>query len=240
MKQKQVLEIIYEGKTVKVKKSWLMRVLHKIFRVNRKQKDRLFLKVFSEKKALLELYNAVNHSDYTNADELVITTLEDAVYMGMKKDCSFLIGNYLNLYEHQSTFNPNMPLRGLLYFAGVLQGFLAVSQENIYGEKLIKIPTPKYIVFYNGTDAYEDRVELKLSDAFEHPDGCMEFTAVMLNINLGHNKAIMNQCKLLEEYATFIEQIRVFQGEGFELDEAIDMASEYCMEHDVLREFLIG
>lgn len=108
MKQKQVLEIIYEGKTVKVKKSWLMRILRKIFRVNRKQKDRLFLKVFSEKKALLELYNAVNHSDYTNADELVITTLEDAVYMGMKNDCSFLIGNYLNLYEHQSTFNPNM------------------------------------------------------------------------------------------------------------------------------------
>ncbi|MDD3402885.1 MAG: hypothetical protein PHQ72_05955 [Hespellia sp.] len=114
-----------------------------------------------------------------------------------------------------------------------------MSQENIYGEKLIKIPTPKYIVFYNGTDACEDRVELRLSDAFEHPDGCMEFTAVMLNINLGHNKVIMNQCKLLEEYATFIEQIRVFQGEGFELDEAIDMASEYCIEHDVLREFLL-
>lgn len=101
------------------------------------------------------------------------------------------------------------------------------------------IPTPQFIVFYNGTDAADDRVELKLSDAFETPGGYMEFTALMLNINLGHNKAIMNQCKLLEEYATFIEQIRSFQRDGYELEDAIDAASRYCIEHDVLREFLL-
>lgn len=108
MKQKQILEIIYEDRTIKVKKPWFLKILRKIFRVNRKHKDRLFIKLFNDKKALLELYNAVNQSDYTDADELMITTLEDAVYMGMKNDCSFLVGNYLNLYEHQSTFNPNM------------------------------------------------------------------------------------------------------------------------------------
>lgn len=239
MKQKQILEIIYEDRTIKVKQSWFLKILRKIFRVNRKHKDRLFIKLFSDKKALLELYNAVNQSDYTDADELMITTLEDAVYMGMKNDCSFLVGNYLNLYEHQSTFNPNMPLRGLLYFAGLLQGFLAVNQVDIYGEKLVKIPTPKYVVFYNGTDTMEDRVELKLSDAFEVPGGCMEFTAIMLNINLGHNHKMMNQCKLLGEYATFIEQIRGFQRSGYELEDAVDAASEYCIEHDVLKDFLL-
>ncbi|MDD2978644.1 MAG: hypothetical protein PHN80_01595 [Hespellia sp.] len=239
MKQKQVLEMIYEGKVIKVKRTWLTNFMRRIFRVNHKHKDQLFIKLFSDKKALLELYNAVNHSSYTNPDELMITTLEDAVYMGMKNDCSFLIGNYLNLYEHQSTFNPNMPLRGLIYFASVLQGFLAVSQADLYGKKLIKIPTPKYIVFYNGGDDIKDSVELKLSDAFENPDGCMEFTAVMLNINLGHNKRLMNQCKLLEEYATFIEQIRIFQRKGYALEEAIDAASAYCIDHNVLKEFLL-
>ncbi|SHJ47905.1 RpnC/YadD family protein [Hespellia stercorisuis] len=239
MKQKQVLEIIYDDKTVKVRRSWFTNFLYRIFRINRKHKDRLFIKVFSDKNELLKLYNAVNHSCYTNAKDLIITTLEDAVYMGMKNDCSFLIGNYLNLYEHQSTFNPNMPLRGLLYFAGVLQGYLAVNQMDIYGENLIKIPTPKYVVFYNGTDTIADRVEMKLSDAFENPGGCMEFTAVMLNINLGHNKKIMEQCRLLEEYAIFIEQIRGFQNKGYDLEDAIDVASEYCIEHDVLKKFLL-
>lgn len=85
--------------------------------VNREYKDRLFKLVFREKKDLLELYNAINDTEYDNLDDIEINTLEDVVYMGMKNDISFLVTDVLNLYEHQSTFSPNLPLRGLLYFA---------------------------------------------------------------------------------------------------------------------------
>jgi len=85
--------------------------------VKRTYKDRLFRVVFRDKKDLLSLYNAINETCYTNLDDLEIRILEDAVYLGYKNDLSFLISNTLNLYEHQSSTNPNMPLRGLIYFA---------------------------------------------------------------------------------------------------------------------------
>lgn len=243
MKQKQVLEVIYNGNKVKVKRSRLITILRKLFRTNRKHKDRLFIKLFSDKASLLELYNAVNSSHYENPDELMITTLEDAVYMGMKNDCSFLIGNCLNLYEHQSTFNPNMPLRGFLYFASIIQGIIAVDTEGgnsrIYGPEVIKLPTPRYIVFYNGTEEIPDRCEMRLSDSFETSGGCMEFTALMLNINLGHNKKIMEQCRQLEEYSLFIDRIRYYKSNGYADEEAIDSASRDCIEKNILREFLL-
>lgn len=239
MKQKQVLEIIYEGKKIHVRRSWLRWMKQRIFRTNRQHKDRLFILLFRDPKALLELYNAINDSHYTNPDDLIITTMEDAVYLGMKNDCSFLIGNYLNLYEHQSTFNPNMPLRGFLYFAGAIQGYLAMNNADLYSSTLVKIPTPRYIVFYNGNSDYPDSSELHLSDAFETNDGCMEFTARMLNINLGHNQTLMEHCKLLEEYAIFIDKIRWYQSQGYVTEQAIDNACKYCIENDILKDFLL-
>ncbi|MDD3340393.1 MAG: hypothetical protein PHS82_16255 [Lachnospiraceae bacterium] len=239
MKQKQSLEIIYEGKKITTNRSMIRQAFQKIFHTNRKHKDRLFIRLFSEPKALLQLYNAINHSDYTNPDDLIITTLEDAVYLGMKNDCSFLIGSYLNLYEHQSTFNPNMPLRGLLYYARAMQGYLAVNEIDIYSSSLVKIPTPKYIVFYNGTKDYPDAQTLNLSDAFQTPGGCAEFSALMLNINLGHNQELMKQCRTLEEYAVFIDKIREFQHIKATIEEAIDAAADYCIEHNILKTFLL-
>ena len=81
----------------------IVRIL-KRFTVNRKHKDRLFQRVFADKKDLLDLYNAINGTDYTDPDELEITTLEDVIYMSMKNDMSFIVSSTLNLYEHQSTF----------------------------------------------------------------------------------------------------------------------------------------
>ena len=142
--------------------------------VNRKYKDHLFRMIFQDKKDLLELYNAVNNSSYTDPEELTITTLRDVIFLGMKNDLSFLIGSQLNLYEHQSTWNENMPLRGLFYFSDMLRGYVEEHNLNIYKEKRIELPTPKYIVFYNGEDNYPDQVELKLSDAFpeEERESC--------------------------------------------------------------------
>lgn len=115
--------------------------------VRRNFKDSLFRMVFQEKEELLSLYNAVNDSHYTNADDLVINTLEDVVYMGIKNDVSFLLCNYLNLYEAQSTYNPNMPLRGFLYFGEVIKGLIELNHLDIYAGKLQKLPMPRFLVF---------------------------------------------------------------------------------------------
>ena len=152
--------------------------------INRKHKDRLFCSIFKEKKELLSLYNAINETNYTDEELLTVNTLDNAIYMTMKNDISFLIYGILNLYEHQSTWNPNMPLRDFLYVAQQIKIMIDENEWDIYGSKLVKIPTPQAIVFYNGKEYQPERQILKLSDAFEKMDrkGCMEFECVVLNL----------------------------------------------------------
>ena len=119
-------------------------------KVRRDHKDTLFRMIFSTRENLLSLYNAVNHSHYTDAKELEIVTLENAVYMNMKNDQAFLLDMQLNLYEHQSTYNPNMPLRDLFYISSEYQKL--VDKKSLYSSVLQKIPAPQFIVFYNGTE----------------------------------------------------------------------------------------
>ena len=157
-------------------------------KANRAHKDRLFRLIFREKKDLLSLYNAVNRSHYQNPDELEVRTLKDVLYLSMKNDLAFLIKNELNLYEAQSTFNPNMPLRGLSYFSRLYQGYVESRKLDVYSSGKIILPAPRYIVFYNGRKDLEDQVELRLSDSFETADGeepFLECRALMLNINFG-------------------------------------------------------
>lgn len=125
---------------------------------NRNYKDTMFRILFRDKDKLLSLYNAVNGTHYTDVENLRITTLENAIYMNMKNDLSFVFDFSLSIYEHQSTMNPNIPLRDLFYVSKVLQGL--TKDEDLYGSKEVKVPTPRFIVFYNGRE--ETPVCLKL------------------------------------------------------------------------------
>ena len=211
-------------------------------KVNRGYKDTLFrFLIGNNKENALSLYNAVNGSNYTNAEELEFTTLEDVIYMKMKNDVSFVFGYTLSLYEHQSSYNPNMPLRGLFYFADLYRQLISDS-ESLYGRKLIKIPTPKYIVFYNGPEGKqtEDKWKLKLSDAFEYPDneGDFEWTATMININSGKNELLKEKCKILNEYCIFVEKVKR-NHKKMSYAVAIDVAVEECIKENVLRDVLM-
>ena len=210
-------------------------------RVNRKYKDRLFRFLFRNKKDLLELYNAVRGSNYTNPDDLEIITLEDVIFMKMKNDLSFMIANRLNLYEHQSTYSPNMPVRGLLYFARQYEGLIAEQKDNVYGSKLIKLPTPEYVIFYNGTRKQEDRTTLYLSDSFKdgRGSGCLECRALMLNINRGHNQKLMDKCRRLWEYSEFIAEVNDNLAKGYSLKKAIGIAMDSCIDRGILEDILI-
>ena len=205
--------------------------------VQRNFKDTVFRMLFKEKKNLLNLYNALNRTTYTNTDDLEITTLENAVYMNYKNDISFVFDFELMLYEHQSTYNPNMPLRDLLYVSSVLHD--RVKNENLYSKKLIKIPTPQFVVFYNGVDSQPEQQILRLSDAFEKRQErpALELAVLVYNINLGHNQELLDTCCLLKEYAQYVEQVRTFAKE-MSFPEAVEQAVEHCIRNGILSDFL--
>jgi len=209
--------------------------------VKRKYKDILFRFVFREKVEILQLYNAINHTNHTNPDELNITTMEDVIYIGMKNDLSFLIANDLNLYEHQSTINNNMPLRGLLYLAKMYESYIETNNLNRYQNKLIKLPFPRFIVFYNGEEEMADTLYMRLSDAFEVKleEPAVECVARFININYGHNKELLDSCKRLHDYSYFVNCVRNYLKKGFARKEAVLFAVEECIEKGILKDVLV-
>ena len=209
--------------------------------VKRKYKDILFRYVFREKGEILQLYNAINQTNYTNENDLIVTTMEDVIYIGMKNDLSFVIANEMNLYEHQSTINKNMPLRGLIYFAKMYESYIMANKLNRFQKEMIKLPYPRYIVFYNGEQEIPEMLEMKLSDAFEKKDKkpAVECIARFININYGHNQELMNSCKRLHDYSYFIACVRKFLREGFGQKEAIARAIDECIENEILEDVLL-
>ena len=205
--------------------------------VYRNYKDRVFRLLFNNKTRLLELYNALNGSDYTNEEELIINTLENAVYMKMKNDVSFIVESNMCLYEHQSSFCPNMPLRGFFYFSDLYKKLL--KDVDLSVGKRIKIPAPKYIVFYNGQERDEEEFIQKLSESFEDDkEGCLELTVQTININRGHNGSLLKKSPTLYGYAYFVSLVRKNM-ESMELKEAVERAVDECIREDILRDFLL-
>ena len=205
--------------------------------VNRNYKDTVFRMLFSDRKNLLSLYNAISGAHYDNPEMLEIVTLENAIYMGMKNDLAFIIDTDLFLYEHQSTYNPNMPLRDLFYISSEYQKL--VDKKSLYSSILQKIPAPQFIVFYNGTEKRKDSWVNHLSEAFENLPGNpkLELEVLTININEGHNEELMEHCQTLKEYAKYVNCVRKYARE-LELNEAVKLAVDECIRNNILSEFL--
>lgn len=205
--------------------------------VNRCFKAQLFVMLFEDKKELLELYNAVTEKNYQDPEELTINTLENAIYMSMKNDLSFIIDLHLSLYEHQFTYSPNLPLRFLMYISDIYSEI--TREENLYGTRLIPIPTPQFVVFYNGEQEQPERWVLKLSDAYmvKEEEVSLEVKVLMLNINKGHNEGLLSACKTLREYAEYVFRVRK-KAKEMELEEAVEQAITECIREGILAEFL--
>lgn len=208
-------------------------------KVNRKYKDTVFRLLFGKNKGeLLGLYNAVNGSNYTNPDELTINTLEDAIYVSMRNDVSFVFQDELSLYEHQSTLNPNLPLRDLFYVSDLLQEMTA--DMNIYGSRRLMIPVPVFYVFYNGDEDLGSVSEYKLSDLFTNQDRTpgLELIVRIININDRQNNKILKNCKTLQEYAKLIAMIRDYR-KTMSISKSVTKAVDDCIEQGILRDFLL-
>lgn len=209
--------------------------------VNQKYKDTFFRILFRDKKALLSLYNALNDSHYEKEEELEIVTLEGCVYMGMKNDLAFILDYHLYLYEHQSTVNPNLPLRDLFYVSQEYQKLLEEQSKSLYSSVGVRIPALRFVVFYNGRASQPERQILKLSDLYQYQEEnpMLELQVLMLNINHGHNEWLKEKCTTLKEYMEYVERVRYYTDERkLELSEAVNKAVEECIQEGILEEFL--
>ncbi len=204
----------------------------------RNYKSTIFEMIYNKnKRERLELYNALNGTNYDNPEELEITTLENAIYLSSHNDVSFLLDSRLMLYEHQSTYSPNLPLRLLHYISDLYSKLM--KDKNMYGTKRVMLPTPKFFIFYNGEDEIPDRLEMKLSESYLISDSqpALELTAVMLNINKGHNQELLDSCKTLRDYAEYTDRVRRYT-KMMELEDAVERAITECIKECVLAGFL--
>ena len=204
---------------------------------NRNYKSTVFAMLFGDRERLLRLYNAISGKNYQDPEALEINTLENAIYMGMKNDLSFLIDDRLSLYEHQSTVNPNMPLRFFFYISDLYSGMTV--EENLYSSRALSIPAPCFVIFYNGAEPQPDRKVLRLSDLYtvKPKEAQLELTAVLLNINRNHNRELMEACRDLKDYAEYVDRVRKYAREQ-PLAEAVECAITECIRGGILKEFL--
>lgn len=224
--------------------SWdhfMERLRNSVFRPKRQVKDIVFRLIFgNNKEALLQLYNALNKTKYTDPNALRIVTLDNAIYISMKNDLAFLLVGTINMYEHQSTVNPNMPVRFMIYLAQEYQMLVESASSSLYGNKLIPLPTPQCVVFYNGTEETPDEYELRLSSAFCNQDvePAAEVIVRVVNINYGHNEYLMQGCELMSQYAEFVEITRKYALLYDDREEAMNAAIDYCIAHGILEDIL--
>ena len=228
----------------------------------RNYKDTVFKMLFNNKLYLLELYNAINGTSYTNPDDLEITTLEGETYLKMKNDLSFIIDFELNLFEHQASKCPNIPLRDLYYVAATYRDM--IPQEKTYSSNPVRIPAPRFYMFYNGVSDMEDTVTYRLSELFQRPveDPSIELVVTCLNVNEGHNKELMEACQTLNGYSKFVSKVRKYREKSITkydathstpvklladnsevmkgiLAAAINTAMDECIKEDILKSFFI-
>ena len=220
---------------------------------NREYKSDVISMMLQIPEYALDVYNAMNDSVYTDPDMIQIMRLENGISLSVRNDASFFISNYLNLYEHQSTYSPNAPLRFLIYLTNLLKK--TIRKRDLYGRKRVQIATPHFAVFYNGTEKRPEKEVLKLSDAFIHQTDTpeIELTVTVYNINPNNNTQLLEKSEVLRSYMIFVNRVREnlehqkkiaqnapeYDEAAYEeeLEVAINEAIDYCVKHHIMEEF---
>ena len=206
---------------------------------NREYKSDVFSMLMEDKANALDVYNALNGSDYVDPEEVEIVQLEKGVSLSIRNDASFIIDMNISFYEHQSTYNPNMPLRFAIYFMNAIEDWIKQKKKDLFSPNQISIPTPYFVVFYNGREKRPEYEEMRLSDAFCHKtdDPQMELICKVYNINPNNNQGLKRKSVVLDGYTYFVEKVRANQKKKMNLEEALDDAIEDCINHHILEDF---
>ena len=206
---------------------------------NREYKSDVFSMLMEDKTNALEVYNALNGSDYTDPEEIELVHLEKGVSLSIRNDASYIIDMNFSFYEHQSTYNRNMPLRSMIYFVNALDDWLKENEHDLFGRKRIMIPTPHFVVFYNGVEKRPEYEEMRLSQSFYHQmtEPEIELVCKAYNINPQNNQELKSKSTVLNGYTYFVEKVRDYQKKKMSLSEAIDAAIEDCIQNHILEDF---
>jgi predicted transposase YdaD len=208
---------------------------------NRRHTDSVFTKLFSDKRILLELYNALKGTSYGIDTEIRMANLDNVLFMGRKNDIAFIMeGRIVVLIEHQSTLNWNMPLRMLIYATKIYE--ILAGPKGLFRTDMMKSPRPEFIVLYNGEDEFPDRHVMKLSDMYVEPcDECigtLDLPVKVFNINKGHNEELASRSENLRGYEIFVYLVRGYVKAGMDRDSALKQAVDDCIRQNVLKKFL--
>ena len=206
---------------------------------NREYKSDVFSMLMEDKANALEVYNALNGSAFTDPEVVEIVQLENGVSLSIRNDASYIIDMNFCLYEHQSTYNRNMPLRSMIYFVNALDDWLKENGHDLFGRKRIMIPTPHFVVFYNGVEKRQEYEEMRLSQSFYHQmeEPEIELVCKAYNINPQNNQELKRKSTVLAGYTYFVEKVRENQKKNMSLAEAIDAAIEDCIQNHILEDF---
>lgn len=201
---------------------------------NREYKSDVFSMLMQVPEYALDVYNALNGSNYNDPSLVEMKTLDKCISLTIRNDAAFIIDMNLSIYEHQSSYNPNIPLRILIYLADILKPI--IKQRDIYSRKKITIPTPNFVVFYNGIEERPRKEIQRLSDLYNHGEEIsLELMCTVYNINPGHNDDIRKKSEVLDGYTVFVEKVREYL--VMEDEEAVSHAVDYCIENGVLVDF---
>ena len=203
---------------------------------NREVKSDVFSMLMEDKKNALEVFNILNGSDYQDPELVEIKTLEKGISLTIRNDAAFIIDMNLNIYEHQSTYNPNMPTRALIYVAEIIKEI--ITNTDLFSRSKVLLPTPRFVVFYNGKERRPEEEELRLSDLFQNPTDNPELELIckVYNINSEKFPNVLDRCSVLKEYTEFIDKVREFELAG--CSKPIESAIDWCVGHHILEQFL--
>ena len=206
---------------------------------NKKIRDTLFCKYVGTEENLLAISNAIRGTHHTDASGIQINTLKGSFYSNLKNDISFILDTLIMmLIEHQTTLNPNMPLRLLSYVDELFRLYLEPEKRKIYSTELIKLPAPEFYVFYDGDDTSFERKVLRLSDGFKAPSDRLELIVHVSNLATGQNEDLKKICTPLRESSIFSNQYKLLRKQGLAIDEAVRDTIRYCIDHNVMKYYL--
>ena len=206
---------------------------------NPKVRDTVFCKYMSTGDHLLALLNAIKDTSYTDPSGITINTLSGSFYSNIKNDISFMLDTLIMmLIEHQTTINPNMPIRMLEYVAELFRRYMEPEKRKVYGSELITLPAPEFYVFYDGDDTSFEHQTLRLSDAFMAPSDKLELIVNVYNLADGMNEDLKERCRPLNEYSIFSNHYKQLRKQRLPIDEAVSATIRYCIENNIMKDYL--